>query len=209
MLGKNSLRALVVMLALGVLAVGSAPAGFISGSVRADLPNPPAPGGGPPPWAGPPDFVFDLTPGNAGHGRMRITERFGGPGTLPMVISGETDADPIMTVTKEVENNSGIDWYGYVITLPAGGDMTFVGTATSDRMDLVAQGDYYLWFIEPDVVLDGETVEFAFDVLVPTTGFFSFTLTQEPLALGQPPEPATLTLLILGGLGVLVSRRRR
>ena len=140
---------------------------------------------------------------------MRITELFGGPEPLPVVVSGETDADPIMTVTKEVENNSGIDWYGYVITLPAGGDKTFVGTATSDRMDLVAQGDYYLWFIEPDVVLDGERVEFSFDVLVPTTGLFSFTLTQEPLALGQPPEPATLALLILGGLGVLVSRRRR
>jgi len=209
MSGKNSLRALVVMLTLGVLAVGSAPAGFIPGSVRVDLPDPPAPGGGPPPWAGPPDFVFDLMPDNAAKGRMRITELFGGPGTFPLVISGRTNDDPVMTVTKEVENNSGIDWYGYVITLPDGGDVEFVGTATSDRMDLVAQGAYYLWFTEPAVVLDGERVEFSFDILIPSTGLFSFALTQEPLALGQPPEPATLTLLILGGLGVLVSRRRR
>ena len=178
-----------------------AQAGFVADSVQVDLVQ-----DGPghrPDWAGPPAFVFELLPDAAGNGRLDIEEHYLGPDPFPIVVSGQTDADPIMSIIKDVENDSDFTWTGYSITVPDGGDITFVGTPTSDRMTLVSQSAYALEFGAPDAVADGEWVQFSFDVLIPSTGPFTFTLTQEPI-----PEPATLGLLGLGG-AVLILRRRR
>ena len=176
-------------------------AGFIDGSITVELCGPESPHG-PPPWAGPPDFVWDKLAEKPGQGLAKLTELFGGPGVLGHVISGRTDSDPVMTVVKTVENDSGFDWTSYEIALPDDGGIKFVGTPTSDKMTLTSQSDYLLVFGEPDAVSVGETVTYTFDVLIPSTGPFSFTLTQEPV-----PEPATLGLLALGGLALI--RRKR
>ena len=185
-----------------LLLVGIANAGFIQSSIDVDMPDPGSPHG-PPSWAGPPDFVFELVPGQAGNGMMKLTELFGGPETLAHVVSGLTDVDPVMTITKSVTNDSGFAWTGYEVALPDNGGITFVGTPTSDTMILTSQSDYQLLFGEPQAVAHGETVQFVFDVLIPSTGPFSFTLTQTPI-----PEPASLTLLSIGGIALIRHRRR-
>lgn len=177
-----------------------AQAGFVADSVQVDLVQ-----DGPghrPDWAGPPAFVFELLPDAAGNGRLDIEEHYLGPDPFPIVVSGQTDADPIMSIIKDVENDSDFTWDGYSITLPDSGGITFTGTATSDRMTLASQTAYALEFAEPDAVADGEWVQFSFDILIPSTGPFSLTLTQEPI-----PEPATLALLAAGGLALLRHRR--
>jgi hypothetical protein len=182
---------------------GVASAGFTEISVGLPEQGPPQ-GAGPPDWVqGPPEFVVELLPDQAVAALVDVFENFGGEGSLPLEITGMTDEDPVMTVTKEVTNNSGYDWTGFEIALPDGGVNTFVNVASSDIMTLDSQSDYLLVFTEPSPVLQGQTVTFTLDILVPTTGPFGFTLDQTPI-----PEPATMSLMGLGGALALLRRRR-
>ena len=183
---------------------GVAEAGFVDGSIGVDFP-----GGqqGKPPWAGnggPPQFVFERLEGLPAEpkGLLRLQEQFGGAEALGLYITGMTDEDPIMTINKDVENDSGFTWPRFEISLPDGGTNTFVGTPTSDLMTLTSMTDYLIVF--EDSVTHGQTVAFGFDILIPSTGPFNFTLTQTPV-----PEPSTFVLLCLGGMGALAFRRRR
>jgi hypothetical protein len=120
-----------------------------------------------------------------------------------VVMSGETDSDPTFHVVKTVENNSGLTWQSYWLTLT--GDVTFVAPASSDKFQNTSVAAQQIIFWVPDPVLQGETVTLEFDINVPSEGLFEFTLTQLPDT--DVPEPATLSLLALGGLAAL--RRRR
>lgn len=122
-----------------------------------------------------------------------------------VVMSGETDSDPAFTVVKTIQNTSGIDWTGYILSLSGGGGATFVeGTASAGGNKLQTVNYLHpaaIQFTGPNAVADGELLTLSFDINVPTTGLFNFTLTQEPV-----PEPTTIALLGLGSLGFL--RRR-
>ena len=186
---------------------GAASAGFIVGTIDADLPDPGSPHGQAPAWAQPPSCFFDHVTEDAGRGMLTLTELFAGPGTLPVVVSGATDADPIMTIDKDVENATGFTWTGYVISLPETEANKFVGTPTSDSMTLTGQTDYVLTFSDPTGVPSGSTVSFSFEVLIPSTGPFSFTLTQQSVP--PIPEPTSLALLALGGIALVTRRKRK
>ena len=184
-------------------------AGFIEGTIDiefADSSN----GGphGPPAWSSAPDWVkekvWEIVEDRS---RCNVTlgEVLPHVGDFHVGFSGETDADPVMSILKNVENDSGFTWTGYRMTLPDGGPITFVaGTATSDKMTVALDSPYEIRFSEPQAIPQGDFVTFEFDVLVPSSGPFTFTLTQTPL-----PEPATLAFVSLGSLGVLAHRRRR
>ena len=200
------MRRFSVALSIVVLlfVTGVAEAGFVNGSIGVDFP-----GGqqGKPPWAGdggPPQFVFQRIAGLPAEpqGLLGLQEQFGGAEPLSLYIDGETNEDPIMTINKEVENDSGFTWTRFELSLPDGDTNTFVGTPTSDLMTLTSMTDYLIVF--EDAVDHGQTVTFGFDVLIPSTGPFNFTLTQTPV-----PEPSTFVLLCLGGMGALAFRRRR
>jgi hypothetical protein len=122
-----------------------------------------------------------------------------------LLICGETDEDPILSITKEVENDTSYTWVAYNIDLAAG-SVTFTGTPTSDLMTLTSQTAYALDFGLPSPVLPGQTVSFSFDILIPTGGPFSFTLTQTPELV---PEPASTALVGLAVVALALVGRKR
>jgi len=193
----------------GVLLVGvvvsSAGAGFIVGTIDVGLPERNGQGNGqghrgPPAWARCPDWVFDM---QAEKGHLRMEEKFKGHEPFPVVVSGETNADPVMHISKDVENSSGIIWTGYEVALEDAG-AEFVGDATSSHFGPGIVTPTLITYTAPDPVLPGEILTLDFDINISTSGLFAFTMTQTPT-----PEPATLALLGLGGLGLAVMRRRR
>jgi hypothetical protein len=198
------LAAIVVM---GTVS-GSARAGFITGTINVDLPDKPGRHHcGPPDWAhGPPPWVFEnLLPTRA---RLRLTEVFGGNGPFPVMVSGETDTDPIMAINKSVENGTNFDWFGYRIAIEGTGATFEVGTASSDRFSVLSESPLEIAYYAEnpsEIVAAGETVSLGFDLNIATIGAFSFTLTQESVPV---PEPATLAFFGLGSLGLVAMRRR-
>ena len=199
------LAAIVVM---GTVS-GSARGGFITTTIDVDLPDKPGRHHcGPPDWAhGPPPWVFEnLLPTRA---QLRMTEVFGGEGPFPVMVSGETDEDPIMAISKSVENGTNFDWFGYRIAIEGTGAAFVVGAATSDRFSVLSESPLEIAYYAQDpseIVAAGETVSLGFDLNIASIGAFSFTLTQESVPV---PEPATLAFFGLGSLGLVAMRRRR
>lgn len=128
---------------------------------------------------------------------------------LQLLFSGETDSDPTMTITKVIENTTGFDWVGYSLVLDPAGSATFAGTPVSNAFtfDSGASNDTALVFGPGANVPSGESATLVFDINVPTTGPFGFTLTQTPVLI---PEPTTLLMgLLMAAGGAAVALRYR
>ncbi len=196
------LRATLLSAVVGLLVLAAVPAeaGFIIDSINIDRPSGP-PIQVPPPWAHAPEWVFEHVGGLVP--TLTLREEVAALGLLPVLVSGETDEDPLMHIRKEVENSSGVTWDAYRITL-SGVDVTFWGTAASSHFESATVTATEIYFTAPNPVPSGETVTFDFDVLVGVNGLFDFTLFQEPI-----PEPATLALVAAGVSGLMLVRRRR
>ncbi len=203
------MRKATLTLLAGVVLYACTPvmAGFVPGSFDVDFGTPrphPGPGGrhGPPEWANAPDWVVDMVGAKHELANLDLTEALGGAGQYPVSISGQTDEDPDIHITKSVENATDYDWDRYEVHLDGAGGATFVGTATSDTFTVISQDALKIVYGLPSPVLQGATVVLEFDVNIPTTGDFGFTLTQ------VIPEPSTLALAALGLLGLHRRRRR-
>lgn len=154
--------------------------------------------------AGPPVGVFDLIMNNLDilEGRVSIAGFVSAQVLAELIISGVTDADPVMHMTMTVENQSDFTWTGYEFAI-AGTGVSFVpGSASSDVFTGVNEPDVMTVIFSGGTVVTTTTVGFEFDILVDSTGDFGFSLTQSPI-----PEPATLMLLSLGGAFLLSKKK--
>ena len=148
---------------------------------------------------------------NGSDGWVSLDEQFGNEigDEFNVLLAGETDSDPIVHFNKKVTNTTSNTWIGYSIGLDPLGSATFVGTPTSDLLTLATQSATLITFGQPTTVGPGQTVNFAFDVNIPSTGSFGVKISQAP-AINEHniPEPATLSLVALAALVFVAGRKR-
>lgn len=146
------------------------------------------------------DFSYDA--GREDPYELTLAENLSTLGIDQVVMSGNTDEDPIYRTIKLVTNESTVAWTSYELTLSAG-PVIFTGVPSSDLFSsaVISNGGLKITF-SGGVVNPTDEVMLSFKILVPTTGAFSVCLTQNPI-----PEPATMGLLSLGALAFI--RRRK
>lgn len=122
-------------------------------------------------------------------------------------VIGTTDADPPLHITKDVTNGTNLTWVGYTLSLNPLDPHTFEllsPVPSSNAFTLVSSSPTQLVFGLPNPVGPGNSVLLDFVINVVTTGQFSFSLTQSPIAV---PEPSAVLLVTLS-FAAFVSRRR-
>jgi hypothetical protein len=187
---------MIVMIGLGMAT--TARAGFVEGSFDCNFPDDPDENG----------HTWDFDDATD---TLTLGESIAAVGPDAVQMCGETDSDPIFHVTKEVENVSGVTWTGYKLTLDGAGGVEFANTGDGSKTfsdvfsTVTPTGTLVLDFSGGSLPSGtGNTVTLDFEILVPTTGTFEFTLTQNPI-----PEPTPALLLIAGGVALFMRRRAR
>lgn len=131
-----------------------------------------------------------------------VTQGFSSLDVADVEITAE--AESTFTITTTATNESGFTWTGYILSLDRQGDAVFVGgTAGSTKFETVEYPD--LWTIEfwaPKAVLPGQVVTLQFEISIPDSVPYTFTLAQQPI-----PEPTTIAILGLGSLFLLRKRK--
>jgi MYXO-CTERM domain-containing protein len=132
------------------------------------------------------------------------------PGHMLGSFTTDTEEDPTVKMINAVDNDMWFDWTDYHINLYMSKTFTLSNAAVSDPNDWTVSvtqpswnGTAYVGTIDyyaGTSVNIGDTIEFTYKMAF--LGSISFTQEMIPT-----PEPATLTLLALGGLA-LVRRRR-
>jgi hypothetical protein len=129
-----------------------------------------------------------------------------GVGTLDA--TGLADEDPVITITKNVVNVSGFDWYGYQVELTGDGTYQYDATASEGgRTYLTAETDTGFTFYGWDPIQPGEELGLSFSLLLPAGGF-QFGIDQTPLG-ARVPVPGALALAGIGAAAIGCLRRRK
>ncbi len=144
-----------------------------------------------------------------------VNESFAAVGPAGFQCTGTFEnADPIITITKTIENGSNFAWEAFVLEIDSSSNAAYVLNSatvlspphlgalfqsTSGTIDKVI-------FASPVAVGPGETLMISFDLLIPADTPFTIDVTQTPSE-DYIPEPATIGLLGLGAFAVLKRRR--
>jgi hypothetical protein len=126
---------------------------------------------------------------------LQLVETWGAMGSVTSSTIGAADVDPVIHITKQINNDSGFAWTDYHLQISGQGAAYVLGSATSDRFSTIID------FFSPLIVPVNDSVTLGFDIQV-ASGTFSFSISQTPT-----PEPATIGLFGLGALSMI--RRRR
>lgn len=159
------------------------------------------------------DWYYTISPDTTyGTAWLRETWIAGNPVDFNMGV--EADSDPNVRIVKTLDNDTDFDWTDFHIRLvpqPGTGPIVvdplsvdsdrFTDTLVTNNPDGSAIVEWFTNFGAGDTpVLIGEEVTLDFTFNVP--GSVAFKMVQTPT-----PEPASLALVLLGGLAVV--RRRR
>jgi len=136
---------------------------------------------------------------------LTITETIHEFGRDFVRIGGRADSPSTFTVIRNITNDTGVTWTGYVlknIACVGPGGVFVEGSAESTKLQTITypHGYLHIEFAGSPTVLDGESFTIQFDFHVPT-GFCNI-FDQQPI-----PEPATICLFGFGGLVLLRNRR--
>lgn len=128
----------------------------------------------------------------------------GVPSFRPANVTVQAESHSTFTITSTVTNETPVTWIGYEVTLDPTGAATFVlGSAGSTKFATVSQiDDWTIQFWAPQEVLPNQVVTLQFDILIPDSGSYTFSLTQHPI-----PEPATVALLGLGAMALVMAKK--
>jgi hypothetical protein len=152
-----------------------------------------------------------FAPSNDGY-TWHVSETFlgSGPGVGTLDVTGLADTDPRITVTKNVDDTTGLPWYGYQVDIT--GTAGYAGDATTDQGTWLLTREYWLAdacgfeFGGSTPVLPGQTLTLSFSLVLPPGGF-SFEILQTPVY-ESVPAPGALVLAGIGATAVGYLRRR-
>jgi len=149
----------------------------------------------------------------------------GVPGGFGQILTETLAAGMIYTLTVEVGNPPGYPWFGYRVQLLAGGTMGSSGDEYADPITggfLLAQDNNTLTIAED--TFEMSTVTYTYNpahsaylgdplqirlLCLPNPAEWDDTEADfDDVKLGAIPEPATLSMLALGGLALLRRRRK-
>lgn len=124
----------------------------------------------------------------------------------------DTELDPTVKISNSIDNDTGYSWIGYIVnitmskafsisavTAPSGWTTSVVNQPTQSGNDYIGQ----IVYTTASPLADGGTIDFGYKLSF--LGSVAYTQEMIPVA---APEPATMSLLAMGGLAMLRRGRK-